>query len=319
MLHAPDFLGYESAIAMARDHKPVVEQALRLKRTGNEIMKLIGGRAIHPISMRVGGFSQTPSRERVQALRAPLTEALALSQATLKLVGAFNAPKFERDPHYVAIRHPIEYGLNEGRIVSNDGIDVPIWGWREAFHEEQHEGSNALHARTLDGRIYMLGPSARVTLNADQLHPLAAEALKASGLAKQIARNPYWSIAARSVELIHASASALDLVNSYEEPVRPFTPWTARGGETGWGSEAPRGICWHHYDVDDHGKVEAAQIVAPTGQNQGMIEADLAEFAPQVLSLPHAEATIRLEQLIRSYDPCISCATHFLKLDVQRD
>jgi coenzyme F420-reducing hydrogenase alpha subunit len=319
MLHAPDFLGYESAIAMARDHKPVVEQALRLKRTGNEIMKLIGGRAIHPVSMRVGGFSQTPSRERIQALREPLTEALALSQATLKLVAAFNAPKFERDPLYVAIKHPIEYGLNEGRIVSNDGIDVPLWGWREAFHEQQHEGSNALHARTIDGRLYMLGPSARVTLNSDQLHPLAAEALKASGLARQIARNPYWSIAARSVELIHASASALDIVNSYEEPARPFTPWTARGGETGWGSEAPRGICWHHYDVDDHGKVEAAQIVAPTGQNQGMIEADLAEFAPQVLSLPHAEATIRLEQLIRSYDPCISCATHFLKMEVQRD
>jgi coenzyme F420-reducing hydrogenase alpha subunit len=158
-----------------------------------------------------------------------------------------------------------------------------------------------------------------VTLNAEQLHPLAAEALKASGLATQIARNPYWSIAARAVELIHASASALDIVNSYEEPARPSTPWTARGGETGWGSEAPRGICWHNYDIDEDGKIVAAQIVAPTGQNQGMIERDLAEFAPQVLSLPHAEATIRLEQLIRSYDPCISCATHFLTLEIASD
>jgi sulfhydrogenase subunit alpha len=184
MLHAPDFLGYESAIAMARDHKPVVEQALRLKRTGNEIMKLIGGRAIHPVSMRVGGFSRTPSREQIAGLREPLTEALALSQATLKLVAAFKAPRFERDPLYVAVKHPIEYGLNEGRIVSTDGIDVPLWGWREAFREEQHEGSNALHARVNDGRTYMLGPSARVTLNADQLHPLAQEALKASGLAQ---------------------------------------------------------------------------------------------------------------------------------------
>jgi coenzyme F420-reducing hydrogenase alpha subunit len=319
MLHAPDFLGYESAIAMARDHKPVVEQALRLKRTGNEIMKLVGGRAIHPVSMRVGGFSKTPLRAQVEALREPLTEALALSQATLKLVGAFQAPKFERDPLYVAIKHPIEYGLNEGRIVSSDGIDVPLWGWREAFQEEQHEGTNALHARTTDGRTYMLGPSARVTLNSDQLHPLAQEALKASGLARQIARNPYWAIAARSVELIHASASALDIVNSYQEPARPFTPWTPRSGEAGWGTEAPRGICWHHYDMDEAGRVSAAQIIAPTGQNQGMIERDLAEFAPQVLALPHAEATIRLEQLIRSYDPCISCATHFLNLEIDRD
>jgi sulfhydrogenase subunit alpha len=319
MLHAPDFLGYESAIAMARDHKPVVEQALRLKRTGNEIMKLIGGRAIHPVSMRVGGFSKTPTTERIRALSEPLTEALTLSQATLKLVAAFKAPKFEREPLYVAIKHPIEYGLNEGRIVSTDGIDVPLWGWREAFREEQHEGSNALHARTTDGRTYMLGPSARVTLNADQLHPLAREALDASGLAGQIARNPYWSIAARAVELIHASASALEIVDSYEEPALPFTPWTPREGETGWGTEAPRGICWHHYDVDEAGKVVAAQIIAPTGQNQGMIEQDLAQFAPQVLSLPHAEATIRLEQLIRAYDPCISCATHFLTLELVRD
>ena len=318
MLHAPDFLGYESAIAMARDHKPVVEQALRLKRTGNEIMKLIGGRAIHPVAMRVGGFSRTPTRAQIAAFREPLIEALALSQATLKLVGAFKAPKFERDPLYVAVKHPIEYGLNEGRIVSSDGIDIDLWAWRDAFREEQHEGSNALHARTHDGRTYMLGPSSRVTLNADQLHPIAAEALRTSGLAGQIAHNPYWSIAARAVELIHATASALDIVESYEEPARPFTPWTAKPGETGWGTEAPRGICWHHYDVDEGGKIAAAQIIAPTGQNQGMIEQDLAAFAPQVMGLPHAEATVRLEQLIRSYDPCISCATHFLRLEIEQ-
>jgi coenzyme F420-reducing hydrogenase alpha subunit len=319
MLHAPDFLGYESAIAMARDHKPIVEQALRLKRTGNELMKLIGGRAIHPVAMRVGGFSKTPSKAQIEATREPLTEALELSKATLQLVGTFKAPAFERDPLYVAIKHPAEYGLNEGRIVSSDGIDVPIWGWRDAFHEEQHEGTNALHARTNDGRTYMLGPAARVTLNADQLHPIAREALDASGLAQQIARNPYWSIAARAVELIHASAAALDIVNAYEEPARPFVPWTPRGGETGWGSEAPRGICWHHYDVDDNGHVIGAQIIAPTGQNQGMIEQDLSGFAPQVLSLPRAEATVRLEQLIRAYDPCISCATHFLTLEIDAD
>ncbi len=319
MLHAPDFLGYESAIAMARDHKPVVEQALRLKKTGNEIMKTIGGRAIHPVAMRVGGFSRTPSKAQVATFRAPLEEALELSKATLKLVATFKAPAFERDPLYVAIKHPTEYGLNEGQIVSSDGIEVPLWGWRDAFREEQHEGTNALHARTLDGRTYQLGPSARVTLNAKQLHPIAREALEKSGLARQIARNPYWSIAARAVELIHASAAALDIVNAYEEPARPFTPWTPRGGQTGWGSEAPRGICWHHYDVDEGGKVTAAQIIAPTGQNQGMIEADLTAFAPQVLSLPQAEATVRLEQLIRAYDPCISCATHFLTLEIERD
>jgi sulfhydrogenase subunit alpha len=319
MLHAPDFLGYESAIAMAADHKPVVEQALRLKRTGNEIMALIGGRAVHPVAMRVGGLSRAPSKSQIQALHKPLTEALELSKDTLTLVSTFSAPEFDRQPLYVAIKHPTEYGLNEGRIVSSDGIDVPLWGWRDAFREEHHKGTNALHARVKDGRTYMLGPSARVTINAAQLHPIAREALEKSGLAERIASNPYWSIAARAVELIHASASALQIVEAYKEPARSLVPWTAKAGETGWGSEAPRGICWHHYDVDEDGKMAGAQIIAPTGQNQGMIEADLTAFAPQVLDLPHAEATIRLEQLIRSYDPCISCATHFLRLEIERD
>ncbi len=319
MLHAPDFLGYESAIAMARDHRAVVEQALRLKKVGNDIMKLIGGRPIHPISVRVGGFSKVPTRAQVAALREPLQEALELSQATVKLVGTFAAPAFEREALYVAIKHPTEYGLLDGRIVSSDGIDLPIWGWRDAFREEHHEGSNALHARTNDGRVYQLGPSARVTLNAGQLHPLARTALAESGLAEQIARNPYWSIAARAIELVHASAEALEIAERWAPPARPFEPWTARPGETGWGTEAPRGICWHHYDVDSDGRIAAAQIVPPTSQNQGMIERDLTDFAPSVLSLPHAEATVRLEQLIRAYDPCISCATHFLHLEVERD
>jgi len=319
MLHAPDFLGYESAIAMARDHRPVVEQALRLKQTGNRIMTLIGGRAVHPIAMRVGGLSRAPRKTEITALHESLMEALELSKATLELVATFKAPEFERRPLYVAVKHPTEYGLNEGRIVSSDGIDVPLWGWREAFREEHHEGTNALHARAKDGRAYMLGPAARVTLNAAQLHPAAREALEKSGLAEQIARNPYWSIAARAVELIHASAAALEIVEAYREPASPLVSWTPKAGETGWGTEAPRGICWHHYDVDTDGKVAAAQIIAPTGQNQGMIEADLTAFAPQVLPLPHAEATVRLEQLIRAYDPCISCATHFLRLEIERD
>lgn len=319
MLHAPDFLGYDSAISMARDHRPVVEQALKLKRTGNDVMRLIGGRAIHPISVRVGGFSKVPTKAQVEALRQPLQEALALSQETLKLVATFEAPEFEREPLYVAIKHPTEYGLIDGRIVSSDGLDLPIWGWRDAFREEHHEGSNALHARTHDGKLYQLGPSARIALNADQLHPLARTALDESGLAEKIAKNPYWSIAARAVELIHACADAIDIVDSWVPPARPFTPWTPRGGEAAWGTEAPRGICWHHYDVDENGRIASAQIVPPTSQNQGMIERDLAEFAPSVLSLPHAEATVRLEQLIRSYDPCISCATHFLRLEIETD
>jgi sulfhydrogenase subunit alpha len=317
MLHAPDFLGYDSAISMARDHREIVEQGLTLKRTGNQIVTILGGRPIHPVSVRVGGFSRVPRKADLEPLRKPLEAAIEQSKATLKLVSGLDAPVFERDPKMVSLRHPDEYPFNEGRIVSSDGLDLPIGGWRDAFQELHIEGTNALHARTHDGEIYLLGPSSRVTLAGDQLHPLAKEALEESGLRDAIRRNPFWSIAARSIELIHASAEALDIIDAYAPPARPLEPWTAKPGVAAWGTEAPRGLCWHRYEVDEKGLISAAQIVPPTSQNQGFIEADLAAFAPQVLALSHAEATVRLEQLIRCYDPCISCATHFLKVEIE--
>ncbi|MGZ6340609.1 MAG: Ni/Fe hydrogenase subunit alpha [Candidatus Limnocylindrales bacterium] len=319
LLHAPDFLGYDSAISMARDHRALVEQGLALKRTGNEIMKIIGGRPIHPVSVRVGGFSKAPRQRDLEPLRKPLEAAVQQSLATLKVVAGLDAPVFEREPLYVSLKHPSEYPMTEGRLVSSDGMDAPIQAWRDHFEEQHMEGSNALHARTHDGRIYQLGPAARVTLAGDQLHPMAKEALEASGLKDAIRRNPYWSIAARAIELIHASAEALDIVEHYEAPTRPLEPWTPKPGVAAWGTEAPRGLCWHRYEVDEQGLISACQIVPPTSQNQGAIERDLAGFAPSVLELPHAEATVRLEQLIRSYDPCISCATHFLTLEIERD
>jgi sulfhydrogenase subunit alpha len=317
LLHLPDFLGYPSAVDMARDHRPAVEQALILKRTGNRIVKLLGGRAIHPLSVRVGGFSRVPRRSELETLRPDLEAAIEQAKVTLDLVRSLDAPQFEREPKLVALRHLDEYPFNDGRIVSNDGIDLRPSDWREAFREEHHEGSNALHARTHAGEIYLLGPAARISLCADQLHPAAAAALAASGLAEVIRRNPFWSIAARAVELIGAASEALEIVDGYRMP-EPAVPWTPRPGVAAWATEAPRGLLFHRYEVDERGRIAAAQIVPPTSQNQGAIEADLAGFAPGILDLPHDVATIRLEQLIRSYDPCISCATHFLDLTIER-
>jgi sulfhydrogenase subunit alpha len=318
LLHAPDFLGYASAIDLAKDHRGVVEQGLALKKVGNDLMAVVGGRAIHPVNVRIGGLYHIPPRAELMAMRPALARALDQAKATLDFVAEFQAPPFERDVRLVSLKHSTEYPLFDGRIVSHDGsIDIGIGDWRTVFHEEHHEGTNALHARTATGETYQLGPSARVTIAADQLHPIAREALERTGLASQIARNPFWSIAARGVELIHYCAEAIDILDAYDPPKRPFEPWTPRAGAAGWGSEAPRGICWHHWETDDAGMVTHAQIVPPTSQNQGQIEADLRDFAPSILDLEHAEATRRLEQLIRSYDPCISCATHFLDLSVE--
>jgi sulfhydrogenase subunit alpha len=317
LLHLPDFLGYASGLEMARDHRPAVEAGLALKRTGNRIVELIGGRAIHPVSVRVGGFSRRFRRGEITELRPAIAEALDIAQRTVDLVAGLETPAFEREGSLVALRHPAEYPMNEGRIVSSDGLDLAPTAWRTAFAEEQVPWSNALQSRDRGGRPYLLGPMARVTLAGDHLHPVAAAALARTGLAAEIAVNPYRSIVARAIELVDATSEALEIVDAYVPPADPATAWHPRACTAAGATEAPRGLIFHAYEVDDRGLVSHAQIVPPTSQNQAAIEADLAAFAPRVLDLPHAEATLRIEQLIRSYDPCISCATHFLDLRLE--
>lgn len=318
LLHAPDFLGYPSAVELARDHRELVTGGLRLKKAGNRLLTILGGRPIHPVSVRVGGFSRMPLRSELLALRPSLVEALALSLATVDVALGLEPPAFEREPRLVSLRHAAEYPMNDGRIVSSDGLDLAPTDWGQAFHEVQVPWSNALQARTAQNLPYLLGPSARVVLANEQLHPTAREALERSGALESIRRNPYRSIVARAIELVHATAEAIDIIDAYERPAQPSVPVVSRPGVAAWATEAPRGLLFHQYVIDEGGKVAAATIVPPTSQNQAAIEADLASFAPRILDLPIGDATHRLEQLIRSYDPCISCATHFLDLRVDR-
>ena len=317
LLHLPDFLGYASALELAHDHRAAVESGLTLKKAGNRIVELIGGRAIHPVSVRVGGFSRMFRRTEIAVLRGQLTEALEIALQTVDLVAGLQPPDFRRDARLVALRHPDEYPMNEGRIVSTDGLDIASTDWRTEFHEGQVSWSHALQARDGTNGPYLLGPSSRITLAAGQLHPTAAAALARTGLADEIRTNPYRSIVARAIELVDATAEALDIVEAFVPADRAATPWRPGPASAAWATEAPRGLIFHAYELDERGLVKHAQIVPPTSQNQAAIEADLATFAPRVLDLPIADATLRIEQLIRSYDPCISCATHFLNLSVE--
>jgi coenzyme F420-reducing hydrogenase alpha subunit len=252
-------------------------------------------------------------------MQADLHEALGLARATVDVALGLTAPVFEREPRLVALHHPREYPMNEGRIVSNDGLALAPQAWGEAFHEVQVPWSNALQARGSDGLPYLLGPAARIVLDHDQLHPLAREALDASGALESIRRNPYRSIVARAIELVQATADAIEIVDAYEPPDAPSVAWEPRPGTAAWATEAPRGLLFHRYEIGPDGRIAAATIVPPTSQNQAAIEADIATFAPRVLDQPMDAATHALEQLIRSYDPCISCATHFLDVSVRRE
>lgn len=318
MLHAPDFLGYQDVIGMARDHADVVQNALKLKKTGNDIVALLGGREIHPVNVRVGGFYKTPAKGDLAPLAEKLKWARDTAFETVKWTASLPFPDFEQDYEFVALRHPDEYPFNEGRLISNRGLDIPVTEYETHFQEEHVEHSNALHSVIHERGSYFVGPLARYNLNYDRLPAVAREAARSAGLS-QVCRNPFKSIIVRAIETLFACDEALRIVESYERPERPWVEVEPRAA-TGYGcTEAPRGILFHRYRVDEAGLITDARIVPPTSQNQKTIEDDLRQFVTKHIDLPKDELTWKCEQAVRNYDPCISCATHFLKLEITRE
>jgi coenzyme F420-reducing hydrogenase alpha subunit len=317
MLHAPDFLGYPSAIELARDNPDVVASALELKKTGNELMTVVGGREVHPINVKVGGWYRAPRKRELQPLVEKLERAREIALEAVRITAGFEFPDYEQDYELVALDEPDEYPIDRGRIASNRGLDIVVEDYEEHFVEEHVEWSNALHSRIIERGSYLCGPLARFALAADRLSPVAREAAREVGL-EPAERNPFKSIVVRSVELVYAADEALRLIAEYEEPDAPAVDVEPRAGVGHGCTEAPRGILYHRYEIDDQGSIVSAKIVPPTSQNQRTIEEDLRGVVERSLDLPDDELTLRCEQTIRNYDPCISCATHFLTLDVER-
>jgi coenzyme F420-reducing hydrogenase alpha subunit len=317
MLHAPDFLGYQDVIAMAGDHRSVIEKALRLKKIGNRIVSLLGGREIHPISAAVGGFYKTPTKYQLRELVDDLEWALEASLDTVQWAAKLTFPDFEQDYEFVALCHPDEYPFNEGRLVSNRGLDIDAAEYEDHFVELQVKHSNALHSVIKGRGSYLVGPLARFNLNFDKLPPVAQQVALQVNL-KPPVKNPFRSILVRGVELVFACAEALRVIREYEFPAAPRIEARNRAGVGQAITEAPRGILYHRYTLDDQGLILTAKIVPPTSQNQKRIEDDLREYATQLVASPIEEATWKCEQAIRNYDPCISCATHFLKVELER-
>ena len=318
LLHAPDFLGYESAIHMAKDYRDLVQRGLQLKKVGNEIVSLLGGREIHPINVRVGGFYRAPVKTDLVRLAERLKWARDAALETVRWVAEFPFPDFEQDYEFVALRHSDEYPFNDGRLVSNKGLDISVREYDQHFVEEQVPHSNALHSVLKTGGAYFVGPMARYNLNFDKLAPMVQEAARAAGLGPRCG-NPFKSIIVRAVEVLHACDEALRIIDAYEAPEQSAMDVRPRSA-TGYGcTEAPRGILYHRYRIDGQGVILDAKIVPPTSQNQKIIESDLWKFVPKYIDLPADKLTWQCEQAIRNYDPCISCATHFLKLNIERD
>jgi len=317
MLHAPDFLGYPDVVRMAQDHPDIVQRALQLKKAGNAIVAFLGGREIHPVNVRVGGFYKVPAKQEFAQLAEKLKWGRDAALETVRWTAQLPFPDFDQDYEFVALRHPAEYPFNEGRLVSNKGLDIAVQEFEDHFVEQHVSYSNALHSVLKERGAYFVGPLARYNLNFEQLSPLAQEAARAAGLSP-LCRNPFQSIIVRSVEVLYAFDEALRIIEQYERPEHPAIELQPRAS-TGYAiTEAPRGILYHRYRLDDEGLILDAKIIPPTSQNQKTIENDLRHYVEQALDLPEDQLTWQCEQAIRNYDPCISCATHFLKLHIER-
>ena len=314
LLALPDFLGFENAIAMAEKHPDEVKRGLKLQGLGNELIRLFGGRSVHPVGARLGGFHRAPTPDEVFALVDKLKAAQTDACALTRFCASLPLPDDHQNFICIALHHPAHYAMECGQLYTSTGLVLDAEQFELHFHETHKPDSTALWS-DFDDQPYLTGPLARLNLNHAQLPDFLQKRVREISLPLP-SRNMFHSLIARALEIELALHEAIRLLSGYKSPQSPFRSLALTAG-TGYGmSEAPRGLLWHRYDLDEQGLIKSARIVPPTSQNQARIEADLHRSLT-AFGLDRDEEALRLraEQVIRNYDPCISCATHFLTLE----
>jgi coenzyme F420-reducing hydrogenase alpha subunit len=312
-LAAPDYLGYESVFAMVKDHLPVIRLALKLKKLGNDLVELIGGRAIHPVSAVVNGFTTIPEKRDMELMRRRLTEAKKEACDTVEFIASLKIPQFVRKTEHVALSSQKEFPINEGLLTSTEGITVEESNYREYVKEHQVDYSWAKQSEIIGRNAFLVGPLARLNLNFGRLSHDARKMAKRIGF--EVPNfNPFMSLVARALEVVNAIDDCVAIIDrvSLRDEDRAYETKAGKGFAI---TEAPRGILYHSYELEKDGVVKKADIVTPTAHNARNIENDLRELVPTLADLTDEEATLRCEMLVRAYDPCISCSVHYVNLD----
>jgi coenzyme F420-reducing hydrogenase alpha subunit len=316
LLHAPDFFGAASGIELAQRFPDEIKRGLNLKKFGNRLLEVVGGRAIHPINVKVGGFHRWPDKTQMAELIPHFEWGMLAAMDATRWVSGFSFPEYEQQYEFVSVSHPDEYPMNEGEIVSSNGLRIPASEYNQYFVETHVSHSTALHAvRRHENSSYLLGPLARVNLNRDRLSPMSRRLDDDLGC-PDLSCNPFKSIVARGLELVHAYQEALAILQQYNPSGPACVDYRPRQGSGCAATEAPRGMLFHEYHVDADGKIVSGQIIPPTSQNQEQIEHDLTDYLTRRIATgaTREEMAVDCERLVRTYDPCISCSTHFLKL-----
>jgi coenzyme F420-reducing hydrogenase alpha subunit len=315
-LVAPDFFNVGSVIPLVDTNREVVERALRIKKLSGDLCAMIGGRHTHPCALVVGGFSHTPTEDELRAMRERLVNARADMDASVELFSTLDWPEFERETEYVSLTRDDEYAFVGGTIKSSDGFEYPLEEYRRVTNEEMVAFSTAKwthHNRD----SYMVGALARFNNNFDQLHPRGKDAAAKLGI-EPIVTNPFFNSAAQVVEMVHCVEDSIDIIDELlergverEEPVAV----DVKAGEGVGSCDVPRGILFHDYAYNEEGFCTEANCIIPTNQNMANLNHDMQKLAPEIIDRPQEEVRLLLEMLVRAYDPCISCSTHFLTVE----
>jgi len=316
-LSIPDLLGVGSVFPLVgTKHNDSLLKIVRLHRLSNEMSDLVCGRTIHPIRLVVGGFSAVPSEKQLLDLKKELAEGLETTKEVADVVKSVvgNFPDFERETEYIALTSDKEYALYDGIVASTDTGKHPDYkNYKKIMNEYFVPQSTAFHAKHARDS-YMVGALARFNLNSKQLHPIAKEVANMFGL-KPINYNPFMNNIAQLVEFVHNIEDSLNWIDILvDEGVKDEKPKEVKlkAGRGVGIVEVPRGILVHDYTLNDRGKCTKANCIIPTNQNHANIQKDMETFVPQIIDKPEKEIELDLEMLVRAYDPCISCSTHYL-------
>jgi coenzyme F420-reducing hydrogenase alpha subunit len=301
-------LGLGGAAALASREPEMMRAGAALRAAGARVVEVVGGRTVHPVSLRVGGFGRLPRPSELEPLRPALAKGLEEAARTVRWVSQLPFPPHRGQWELVALAHPEDYPVEEGRPAADTGRRLSADGFLRSFAKEQLPHSTALHLRPASGGVHLVGPLARYSLNHDRLPPKAAELAREAGL-EAPCRNPFRSILVRAVEMALACEECLRLLEDYAGPEpQPRMPESFSGSGEAL-TEAPRGVLHHRYQVSE-GRITEAEITTPTAHNQAAVEADLQDVARRNQGMPEDQLRRLCDQTVRNYDPCLSCSTH---------
>ena len=310
----PDIFGKDSVLEFADEgyEHDLVHKAFDIKSVGNELSVLVGGRAIHSPFPQVGGFLKIPKNEEAKKLIQKLKD---IRQPAIDFVDIFYRSDFrlESETMYIALRND-KFSYLNGNLMTSDGVCIPQRNFREHLQKFVIPYSQA-PGFEYAGKPYVVGALARMNISRETLHKNTKKDL-AKYLKVFPSKNIFHNNLAQAIEIVHCIDSAIEILETSkfkEEPKMTITPKRAEGIGV---LEAPRGTLYYNVRTDDAGKMEFIDLVIPTSQNQIKIDKDIGSLVQQKIDagVKKDEIPLELEKLIRAYDPCMSCATHFLKV-----